>query len=81
MSAIQLFVGDKMAVVAHLVGPDTIGKTEKNLGLDNDVSLVAKKFTWDSNLSILRTLQSEMIKCSYNFPIPKWQVESKSEFR
>ena len=38
MSAIQLFVGDKMAVVAHLVGPDTIGKNEKNLGLDQDVS-------------------------------------------
>ena len=38
MSAIQTFVGDKMAVVAHLVGPDTIGKTEKNLGLDHDVS-------------------------------------------
>jgi hypothetical protein len=25
MSAIQLFVGDKMAVVAHLVGKDTVG--------------------------------------------------------
>lgn len=36
MSAIQLFVGDKMAVVAHLVSKDTIGRIP-NTGLDEDV--------------------------------------------
>lgn len=37
MSAIQLFVGDRMATVAHLVGPDTLGDLERNLGLCNEV--------------------------------------------
>ncbi len=37
MSAVQLFVGDRMAVVAHLVGPETLGRTEAKYGLD-DVS-------------------------------------------
>ena len=35
MSAIQLFVGDKMAVVAHLVGQETIGY-ENQLRLDQE---------------------------------------------
>ena len=35
MSAIQLFVGDKMAVVAHLVGQETIGH-ENNLRLNQE---------------------------------------------
>ena len=35
MSAIQIFVGDKMAVVAHLVGKDTIGH-EPNLQLEQE---------------------------------------------
>jgi len=34
LSAVQVFVGSKMAVVAHTVGPDTIGK-EKKLELFN----------------------------------------------
>lgn len=32
MSAIQLFIGEKMAMVAHLVGPDTIGEQEVSSG-------------------------------------------------
>ena len=36
MSAIQLFVGERMAVVAHLVGPDTLGDLERHLGLTSD---------------------------------------------
>ena len=36
MSAIQIFVGDKMACVSHLVGEDTIG-WEKDLELDGEV--------------------------------------------
>ena len=35
MSAIQVFTGDKMAVVAHLVSADTIGH-EPDLGLNSD---------------------------------------------
>ncbi|XP_059096680.1 uncharacterized protein LOC131891171 [Tigriopus californicus] len=37
MSAIQVFVGDKMATVAHLVGPDTLGTDETRLGLAEDL--------------------------------------------
>lgn len=40
MSAIQVFVGDKMATVAHLVGPDTLGTDETRLGLAEDVSII-----------------------------------------
>ena len=36
MSAIQIFVGDKMACVSHLVGEDTIGG-ETDLQLDGEV--------------------------------------------
>ena len=36
MSAIQIFVGDKMACVSHLVGEDTIGG-EIDLQLDGEV--------------------------------------------
>ena len=36
MSAIQIFVGDKMACVSHLVGEDTIAG-EKKLELDGAV--------------------------------------------
>ena len=39
MSAIQIFVGDKMACVSHLVGEDTIG-WEKELQLDNEVRMM-----------------------------------------
>ena len=39
MSAIQIFVGDKMACVSHLVGEDTIG-WEKELQLDNEVRMI-----------------------------------------
>ena len=35
MSVIQLFLGDKMSIVAHLVGRDTIG-AEKALHLDDE---------------------------------------------
>ena len=38
MSAIQIFVGDKMACVAHLVGEDTIAG-EKKLELDGEVCI------------------------------------------
>ena len=38
MSAIQIFVGDKMACVSHLVGEDTIAG-EKKLGLDGEVCI------------------------------------------
>ena len=41
MSAIQIFVGDKMACVSHLVGEDTIG-WEKELELDGEV----RKYTF-----------------------------------
>ena len=40
MSAIQIFVGDKMACVSHLVGEDTIG-WEKELQLDNEVRMIS----------------------------------------
>jgi len=36
MSAIQIFVGDKMACVSHLVGEDTIAG-EADLQLDGEV--------------------------------------------
>ena len=36
MSAIQIFVGDKMACVSHLVGEDTIGGGT-DLQLDGEV--------------------------------------------
>ena len=37
MSVIQLFVKDKMAVVAHLVGKDTLSSYLEGLGIDDDV--------------------------------------------
>eukprot|EP00095_Tigriopus_kingsejongensis_P000673 maker-scaffold340_size202118-snap-gene-0.21 protein:Tk00673 transcript:maker-scaffold340_size202118-snap-gene-0.21-mRNA-1 annotation:"hypothetical protein LOTGIDRAFT_153725" len=37
MSAIQVFVGDKMATVAHLIGPDTLGHDEARLGLTDEI--------------------------------------------
>ncbi len=37
MSAIQLFVGDKMVVVAHLVGKDTLGEHNEEFGLSSEV--------------------------------------------
>ncbi len=33
MSAVQLFVGARMAVVAHLVGADTVGADNEDLGI------------------------------------------------
>ncbi len=33
MSAVQLFVGSEMSVVAHLVGPDTLGVDCPKLGI------------------------------------------------
>ena len=37
MSAVQLFVGDRMAAVAHLVDSNTLGNVTKELGLQDDV--------------------------------------------
>ena len=37
MSAVQIFTGDQMAVVAHLVGLEQVGY-ETDLGLDMKVS-------------------------------------------
>jgi hypothetical protein len=41
MSVVQVFVGSQMAVVAHLVNADTIGR-EKNLQLDDEARLFSK---------------------------------------
>ena len=38
MSAIQVFHGDRMTTVAHLIGVDTLGNYCKSLGLTSDVS-------------------------------------------
>ena len=38
MSAIQIYVGDKMTCVSHLVGEDTIGG-ETDLQLDGEVQI------------------------------------------
>lgn len=43
MSAVQIFCGDKMAVVAHLVGLEQLGY-ETELGL---TQAVKKRLTWD----------------------------------
>ena len=52
MSAIQIFVGDKMACVSHLVGEDTIGG-ETDLQLDGEVwSPKFLKFEDYSNLNV-----------------------------
>ena len=39
MSAVQIFTGDKMAVVAHLVGLEQIGY-ETELGMNHNVSRI-----------------------------------------
>lgn len=39
MSAVQIFCGDKMAVVAHLVGLEQLGY-ETDLGLTTAVSII-----------------------------------------
>jgi len=38
MSAVQLFVGNQMSIVAHLVGRDTLGEANESLGIDAEVS-------------------------------------------
>ena len=55
MSAIQVFVKDKMAVVAHLVGKDTIGY-EANLEIDQQF----KHLPWRA--MIIKDNQGQMCK-------------------
>ena len=40
MSAVQIFTGDQMAVVAHLVGLEQIGY-ETELGMNHNVSILS----------------------------------------
>ena len=55
MSAVQVFVKDKMAVVAHLVGKDTIGH-EANLEIDQQF----KHLPWRA--MIIKDNQGQMCK-------------------
>ncbi len=48
MSAIQLFIGERMSVVAHLVYEDTIGH-EKSMHLNGEVNVNRKRSTCQSN--------------------------------
>ncbi len=46
MSIVQVFVGDQMTLVAHLVYNDTIGKPEYYQGIKSKVNYVANTYNF-----------------------------------
>ena len=62
MSVVQVFVGDKMSFVAHLVKADTVG-SDKHLGINFKVrQIVGKGFAFP-------TLWSASAQIAFLFPI------------